>query len=90
MKLELNSKLINSYKEHGKNPNYALSFMLNSMDPKTCVEGIELVDTFSIAGDVVEFQIDDKNARAIKSIFGTVNAVIVTKLLWTALLFPEI
>lgn len=90
MIVEVNSKLVAMYKEHSKNPNYALSFILNSMDPDTCIEGIALVDGFTIPGESTGIEIDEKNARAIKSIFGAADSATVTKLLWVAMLFPEI
>ena len=33
MKLTVSTKLIDSYKANSKNPNYSLSFLLNSIDP---------------------------------------------------------
>lgn len=90
MKLPMNSKLIDTYKKHNKNPNYSLSFLLSSVDPKTCVEVVTMVNTLTLAGEPIEFEIDEKNIRAMRNIFGNVDAALTEKLLWVALLFPEI
>ena len=90
MTLSLNQKLIESYKANGKNPNYLLSFLLNSVDPSVCAKGIGLVDTFKLEGTVIDFEIDDKNILAIQQLFGKADIGTVERLLWVALLFPEI
>ena len=51
MQVKVSKKLIAAFAEQRKNPNYALSFILDSMDPNVCVEGIKMVDVFSIDGD---------------------------------------
>lgn len=90
MKIFVNSKIINIYKKHKKNPNNSLSFLLNSVDPDTCVEAITMVNTHTLAGDLTEIEIDEKNIRSMCSIFGNAEAALAGKLLWVALLFPEI
>lgn len=42
MRFELSKKLISAYNENGKNPNYSLTFILNSVDPSTCAAGAEV------------------------------------------------
>lgn len=90
MKLSLSIKLVEMYKGAGKNPNYSLSFLLNSIDPCICADGLRIVETFKIAGDVAEYEIDDKNIHAIQRLFGNVDSAAVERLLWVALLLPEI
>lgn len=90
MKLTVSTKLIESYKANGKNPNYSLSFLLNSIDPSVCADGLGLVETFKLAGVAVEYEIDDKNIRAIQQLLGNADSTTVERLLWVALLFPEI
>lgn len=90
MKLALNTKLIEIYKANGKNPNYSLSFLLNSVDPSVCAEGLGLVETFKLAGAAVEYEIDDKNIRTVQQLFGNADSTTVERLLWVALLFLEI
>lgn len=89
MRMILNEKLIVAYKENGKNPNYSLSFLLNSLDPSTCTAGVELLDAFTIGGPTAEYEVDDKNFRIIQKIFGKVDAAIVERLLWIAFLLPD-
>jgi hypothetical protein len=90
MKLTVSTKLIDSYKANSKNPNYSLSFLLNSIDPSICADGLGLVETFKLAGAAVEYEIDDKNIRVMQQLFGNVDSTTVERLLWVALLFPEI
>lgn len=90
MKLTVSTKLIESYKASSKNPNYSLSFLLNSIDPVVCTNGLGLVEIFKLAGPSVEYEIDNKNICAIQQLFGSVDSTTVEKMLWVALLFPEI
>lgn len=89
MRFELSKKLISTYKENGKNPNYSLTFILNSVDPCTCAAGVTLIDSFVISEDKVSFEIDDNNIRALKSLFGSVDAALIEKMLWMAFMLPE-
>lgn len=89
MRCELSKKLISAYSKNGKNPNYSLTFILNSVDPSTCAAGAELFDSFIISDDKVSFEIDDNNIHALKALFGKVDAVLVEKMLWIAFMLPE-
>ena len=89
MRYEVSKKLISAYKENKKNPNYSLTFILNSVDPGTCAAGAELIDSFIISDDKVSFEIDDNNIRALKSLFGNADAILVEKMLWIAFMLPE-
>lgn len=89
MRFELSKKLISAYIENGKNPNYSLTFILNSVDPNTCITGAGLIDNFIISNDKVSFEIDDNNIRALKSLFGDAGAVLIEKMLWIAFMLPE-
>ena len=90
MQVQVSKKLIAEFAEQKKNPNYALSFILDSMNPDACVEGIKMVDVFSINGETEGFIIDAKNAKLLTQIYDEIDATIVERLLWIALLFPEI
>ena len=90
MYFDLSQKLISAYNESGKNPNYSLTFILNSIDPDTCTIGMDIVEHFNLSGDITSFDIDDHNVRALKALFGNVDAMVVEKMLWVAFLFPEI
>ncbi|MGN0179145.1 MAG: hypothetical protein ACI4DY_06865 [Monoglobaceae bacterium] len=89
MRLELSKKLISAYRENEKNPNYSLSFILNSVDPGTCASGADLIDSFIISDDKDSFEIDDNSIRVLKTLFGKVDAVLVEKMLWIAFMLPE-
>ena len=90
MKFDLNSNLINAYKTSNKNPNYSLSFLLSSLDLNSCNLAINLVNTFSLAGNATAFELDNSNAQTIQKIFKKIDSALVERLLWIALFFPEI
>ena len=90
MKLKINERLISSFKSVNKNPDYMLDFLLSSIDINSCRNAIELVEEFKLLGTTVEVEINDKNLSTVKQLFGIDDANIVEKLLWVALLFPEI
>lgn len=89
MQFELSEKLIKKYSEDSKNPNYSLTFLLNSLDPNTCVSAIKLVDVFNLQGNVITYEIDEKNIKIIKTLFKEIDNKLIEKLLWIALLLPE-
>ena len=90
MRFELSKKLIFAYNENRKNPNYSLTFILNSVEPNTCVAGVEMINCFVISEDKVSFEIDDNNIRAMESLFANVDAALVEKMLWMAFMLPEV
>lgn len=90
MRFDLSKKLISAYREHEKNPNYSLTFILNSVDPRACATGVGLIDSFIIFDEKVSFEIDDSNIRAMKALFGSADADIVEKMLWMAFMLPEV
>lgn len=89
MQFELSEKLIKKYSEDSKNPNYSLTFLLNSLDPNICVSVIKLVDVFNLQGNVITYEIDEKNIKIIKTLFKEIDNKLIEKLLWIALLLPE-
>ncbi len=89
MQFELSEKLIKKYSEDSKNPNYSLTFLLNSLDPNICVSAIKLVDVFNLQGNVITYEIDEKNIKIIKTLFKEIDNKLIEKLLWIALLLPE-
>lgn len=89
MRLELSKKLIFTYSEHKKNPNYSLAFILNSIDPSVCATGVGIIDSFIISDEKIPFEIDDSNIRVMKTLFGNVDVAIVEKMLWMAFMLPE-
>ena len=90
MQVQVSKKLLAAFSEQKKNPNYALSFVLNSMDPDSCTEGLKLVDVFSFNSETEAINIDAKNVKLIQLTYDEVDTAIVERLLWIALLFPEI
>lgn len=90
MKIAVSQQLLSGYASSGKTPNYALSFLLNSLDVASATEFMTLGGNFTFEGNKVDFEIDAKNAQAIQVIFGSVEGAVVEKLLWMAAFFPEI
>ena len=90
MQVKVSKKLMAAFAEQRKNPNYALAFILDSMDPNVCVECIKMVDVFSINGETDFITIDAKNTKLLMQTYDEIDAAIVERLLWIALLFPEI
>ena len=90
MQVQVSKKLIAAFAEQCKNLNYALSFVLDSIDPNVCVEGIKMVDVFSIDGETDCITIDAKNTKLLMQTYNEIDTAIVERLLWIALLFPEI
>lgn len=89
MRFELSKKLISAYSENGKNPNYSLTFVLNSVDPNTCTAGARLIESFLVSEDKVSYEIDDNNIRTLISLFGSVDVALIEKMLWMAFMLPE-
>ena len=89
MQFEISEKLIKAYNENSKNPNYSLNFLLNSLDPSICISAIKLVDVFNIQGNTITYDVDEKNIKIIKILFKEINNNLIEKLLWIALLLPE-
>lgn len=90
MKIPVSQQILDAYSSFGKNPNYALTFLLDSLDIDTATKFMSLSRGFQFDGTKSEFDLDTKNATAVAQIFGVTDATVVEKLLWVAALFPEI
>ena len=89
MILEVNQTLLTAYKTAHKNPNYALNFILNTLDPSIVKEGISLPCNFTIQGNSTTFKVDDNNAKIMQEVFGKIDKDLIERLLWIAYLMPE-
>jgi hypothetical protein len=90
MKVEISEKLNNVYNASHKNYNYALNFLLSSMDLDTCAESLKLVEEFKLLGNRVSIEIDESNIMTIQSVFGNTDNTLIEQLLLVSVLFPEI
>ena len=90
MKLKINERLVGSFKSINKNPNYMLDFLLSSIDAEACRNAMELVEEFKLLGTTVEIEINENTLSTASQLFGDCDSSTVEKLLWVALLFPEI
>ena len=90
MKVSVSNSLLDLYKKSKKNYNYALSFFLNSLDLEVCSKAMLLVENFKISGDKQIIEIDASNVSIITSIFGDIDDDVVERLMWMAIMLPEI
>jgi len=89
MKIEISQKILSAYKNSGKNPNYSLNFILNSLDSSVCKEWVTLPDNFEFQGATFTFEIDEKNVKIVQALFGQIDTTLIERLLWIAYLLPE-
>ncbi len=90
MKVSVSTTLLDLYKQSKKNYNYALAFFLNSLDLEVCSKAMVLVENFKISGDKQIIEIDAPNVSIITSIFGDADDNVVERLMWMAIMLPEI
>ena len=90
MTVSINKALINIYHKHNKSEGYMLDFLLGSLDSKCCADVFNLFDSLNIKGEKVKVEINDSTVSEINSIFSNVDDKLIEKLLFAAVLFPEI
>ena len=90
MKVSVSNSLLDLYKQSKKNYNYALDFFLDSLDLEVCSKAMLLVENFKISGDKQIIEIDASNVSLINSIFGDADGNVVERLMWMAIMLPEI
>lgn len=90
MKIAVSRQLLDAYVSSDKNPNYALTFLLSSLDISSVSKFMPLSGSFAFNGTKSEFELDTKNVQTVQKIFGYADAPLVEKLLWVAALFPEV
>ena len=90
MKFSVNKELIDIYRRHDKSEGYMLDFLLSSLDDKCCVDAFKLIDTLNLKGEKAEVDINESTVVEINSLFGAIDNTLIEKLLFTAVLFPEI
>ena len=88
--MKINERLVSSFKSVNKNPDYMLDFLLSSIDVNACRNAMEIVEEFKLLGTAVEVEINEKNLYTVNQLFGTSDSNTDEKLLWVAILFPEI
>jgi hypothetical protein len=90
MKIQISEKLNSAYIAAHKNHNYALNFLLSSIDSDTCAECFKLIGEFKLLGDRIAVEIDESNLTTIQGLFENADNDLIEQLLWVAILFPEI
>lgn len=91
MDIKVSKKIIDTYKNTDKNPNNCLAFILESIDPDAASSTMSLIEECTFLGEKVSFNVDDSNIKYIKALFGKKDIELTAeRLLWVALLWPEI
>lgn len=90
MKFFVSKEIINLYHKHNKSEGYSLDFLLSSLDTECCAEAFALFDSLNIKGEKVEIDINEGTLSEIKSLFSIIDNKLMEKLLFAAVLFPEI
>lgn len=90
MQFNVSKELVDIYCRYGKNEGYMIDFLLSSLDHKCCADAFNLFDTLNMKGEKAEVDINESTVAEIYSIFGAVDDALVEKLLFAAVLFPEI
>lgn len=90
MNIEIGESLHTLYSSANKTPNYALSYLLSSIDIDNCSQCFSVIEEFHIIGKRVSISIDNSNVSTINDIFGNAEPHLIELLLWVAVLFPEI
>ena len=91
MTINISKKIVELYDKTGKNPNSCLSFILESIDPDASSSTMSLIEECAFSGEKISFSVDDNNIKYIKALFGKDNIELTAeRLLWVALLWPEI
>ncbi len=89
MKISVDKKLIDIYHKYEKSVGYMLDFLLSSLDVKCCKETIILFE-MNNNGEKTEIEIDDKTISEINTLFESADDKLIEKLLYFAVIFPEI
>lgn len=92
MQVNISKKLIQLYKEQHKNYDYAVDFILDSMDPNSLKKCFKLVNNFELDGEKDCIEVSDE---LIQRILSDLNVELlpdkITELLiWMGAAFPEI
>lgn len=91
MKVKVSNELSKIYKASHKNWNYSLDLLLGSLDLKTCLQCVTIVNGFSLSGEKSEIEIDNPLIARVESLFaGCRDELLVEKLIWIAAMLPEI
>ena len=89
MKISVDKKLIDIYHKYEKSVGYMLDFFFFFFDVKCCKETIILFE-MNNNGEKTEIEIDDKTISEINTLFESADDKLIEKLLYFAVIFPEI
>jgi len=91
MKIKVSKKIIDTYESTGKNPNSCLAFILESIDPDAVPSSMCILDECTFLGEKISFKVDDSNIKYTETLFGKEDIEsTIERLMWVALLWPEI
>ena len=92
METKVSKELQKIYKESHKNFDMAIMTLLDSFDQEVFLKAFDIINPISLKGDTVTIEIGDSAVKQIKDAFELkeVSDDLISLLLWTAVLFPEI
>lgn len=90
MEIKVSEELIIIYKKNNKNWNYAIDFLLNSIDPFCYKDTFKIFKELELEGEKINIEIITNVAERIKKDFDYIDSELVETLMWIALMFPEV
>ena len=92
MKVRISKKLNDIYRKQHKNFDYAISSILDNLDPDSYVSSFEIVKGFELEGEEVDINIGEDVAKRIIADLemDSLDNMIVELLLWIGVIFPEV
>lgn len=91
LKIAVSNVLKGLYESSHKNYEYALDYVINSLDPDCYKKAIDDIAELKIKSERVEIEIPETIVDSVKQLMDDdVSAETIELLLWVAVLFPEI
>jgi len=90
MVIQIGKRLNDIYASSHKNFDYALDFVLSSIDVDCCKSALDAVEEFELIGEKTSANINEKTIEKINKTLGYSDDKTVERLLWMAVMFPEI
>lgn len=90
MTVKIAKRINDIYLSKNKNVEYALDFLLSSIEVDCCKAAIDSVEEFAIIGEKTNIDISDKTVEIVNKVLGCSDEKTIEKLLWVAVMFPEI
>ena len=90
MTIKIAKRINDIYVSANKNVEYTLDFLLSSIEVDCCKKAIDAIEEFTIIGEKTSIDISDKIVGMVNKVLGCSDEKTIEKLLWIAVMFPEI